>query len=59
VEWTTLPLVPLMVNIKVTRGVLDWCSPSSWTLPLPFTDAGLKLAVVREGKPAHAETDRS
>ena len=50
-EWTTLPLVPLMVNTKVPRGVLDLVLTVIVDVPPPFTDAGLKLAVVREGKP--------
>ena len=46
-----MPLVPLMVNTKVPRGVLDLVLTVIVDVPLPFTDAGLKLAVVREGKP--------
>jgi hypothetical protein len=48
---TSLPLVPVIVNAYVPAGVDPTLVTVSCELPLPVTDAGLKVAVAPLGKP--------
>jgi hypothetical protein len=43
--------VPVTVNVKVPLGVLLLVVTVMVEEPLPVTDGGLKVAVVRDGKP--------
>jgi len=43
--------VPLIVSVRVPVGVLDRVEIFRVEVPEPVTDAGLKDALVREGKP--------
>ena len=43
VEWTRLPLVPVMVKEKVPAGVELAVVIANVDVPLPATDPGLKL----------------
>ena len=46
-----LPLVPWIVKLNVPRGVLDFVETVIVELPEPVMDAGLNVAVARDGKP--------
>jgi hypothetical protein len=43
--------VPVIVRLKVPLGVLLLVVTVRVEAPLPVTDGGLKVAVVRDGKP--------
>jgi hypothetical protein len=43
--------VPVMVSAKVPLGVLNLVVTVMVEVPLPVTEGGLKVAVVRDGKP--------
>ena len=51
VEWTRLPAVPVIVNTKLPLGVFLFVETVRIEEPEPVTEAGLKLALVREGNP--------
>ncbi len=53
VEWTIVPLVPVMVNLEVLVPAVEVACTVSVVEPEPVTDAGLKLAVtLGPGNPA-------
>ena len=49
--WLRLPLVPVIVNVEAPFGVFLEVFTVSVDEPLPFTDVGLNVALVREGSP--------
>lgn len=51
VEWTRLPLVPVMVRTKLPEGVVVLVVTDMVEEPEPVTDVGLKLAVAPAGNP--------
>ena len=51
VEWTRLPLVPVMVNVYGRFWTLCCVAIVSTDVPEVTTDAGAKLAVLRGGAP--------
>ena len=51
VEWTRLPLVPVMVNVYGRFWTLCCVATVSTDVPELTTDAGEKLAVLRGGAP--------
>ena len=49
--WTTLPLVPVIVSVYEPLAVLPEVATVRVELPVPTTEAGLKVAVAPAGKP--------
>jgi hypothetical protein len=54
IEWTRLPLLPVIVSGYVPAAVLAPVAIANDDEPEPVTDAGLKIAVAPEGNPLTA-----
>jgi hypothetical protein len=52
VEWTSAPLVPVIVSVTVPVGVVLLVAMVRVEVPDPVTDVGLKRELVFAGNPA-------